>query len=80
MNKYGGSLGSLISVITDISLYCINPENLTVTDYSLDLFSELVKYQVSKPQLIIGIQKLVDLENASFIKERTIDKILKFFS
>ena len=80
VNKYGGSLGALISDITDASLYCLNPENLSVSDYSLDLLSELVKNHVSKPQLTIGIQKVADLGNASFINEGTVEWILKFFT
>ena len=44
MNKFGKSLGSSISALAQAAIYCINPENLVVSDNALDLLALLIPF------------------------------------
>lgn len=65
--------------LCEAALFCLNPENHSVSEYSLDLLQELVKYPQKKPVLNEAIQKTVELGNASFISDQTVEKILMFY-
>lgn len=74
--KYGSGVQSKIPSITEAAIHCVNPDNLNVTDYALDLLREIVKCNVAKQQIIAAIEKILTLGTASYIKEDNIERIL----
>lgn len=81
IKKHGASLSAAkIKSVADASINCINPENLGVTDFGLDLLSELTKFNISKPQIMTAVDKIILLGSASYIKEENIERVQKFFT
>jgi len=48
VEKYGSKLGSSVDHLAEAAIYCINPENLVVADYALDLMTLLIPHIKSK--------------------------------
>ena len=52
VKKYGSHLGASVDGLCEAAIYCINPENLVVSDNAIDLMALLVPLVASKPAII----------------------------
>jgi len=49
VKKYGSNLGASVDHLSEAAIYCINPENLVVSDNAIDLMTLLVPLIATKP-------------------------------
>lgn len=79
VKKYGSNLGNSVDHLSEAAIYCINSENLVVSDNAIDLMTLLVPLIAAKNQpLIEAIDKASVLCSADQFK--TVEKICELFS
>lgn len=78
--RYQTEVSSSFEEIAQAGLYGISKDNLQVSEYALDLMSELTKHNISRGILEETIGQSITISEAEFLLENSIQKILEFFS
>lgn len=79
VKKYGSNLGASVDHLSEAAIYCINPENLVVSDNAIDLMTLLVPLIATKPQ---PLNEAIDKSSVlcSVDQFKTVEKICELFS
>ena len=79
VHKYGKSLGASIQSLSEAAIFCINSENLVVSDNALELMTLLVPFMSGhEGQIYEAIDKASVLCSAD--QHKTVEKICTLFS
>lgn len=79
VGKYGDDVKPKLNDILTATLNIITTENLQVADWALDLLTKLSSHKLKEDSWTEAIHKVTSLTESSFLLEKTITKILKFF-
>lgn len=80
IEKYGTSLKPSLNDILNSTLGTISSENLQVADNALDLLTKMTIFKLDSDSVNKAIEKVTSLTESSFLTEKTIHKLLQFFS